>query len=577
MLLFFVFLSPFLFFLIATYLFNRNKLDESHSKIIVISCLEALFAYLLTLIIVYEGFFNAFWLFVLLFLFTLIVGIILFYQQQALDQDWDLQIETIKNTLTLYFMTFVPFMVALSIFRYYTLFMQLLFSLLLTIVIFIIGWLVKRIMASSYNRLFYKIANAQVMFYIGVWIVFGFFLLVWILFGFPKATLSKPLNLSDNIGYLTFDGFDSTMQNNVKPHTIFKLSTDNLPYSNDPFIDYITDDDYLYLLRSDGRMYIVSLSSGRVRYNRQIINQETILRPKSAEAFFKSDDNIYLLTALGLHHITPTSHTLIDDTILSGNTDLIKSKPDVLLLHKDEHLNYTLLKIENHSTEMVASFDTLDESLCLVVISNHIFIDDTSHYQLWDDATIRFEIKAGIPSYLASEQTMVYVDSQLDATSMVQGTLYTALDNDEQTTTKNLPHIFNRHSVVVGNMIYFIPEFDKDLGRVEAMDNLIEFAAIHRHHAAERLWFLNAFDDSYVVSYKQQDNRLLYLQIDHKDEQALLSLIALTNEDLALPLPFYSHYGLGIFVPIIIAMFIPISNYREHITILDFKSALKKK
>ena len=574
---FFVFLMPLLFFITASYIFNKKKLDESHSTLLLVSFLEGVFAYLITILMAYEGFFHTFWLFALVFLSTLIVGIVLFYFQKSLDQDWDLQLETIKNTFALFFMTFVPFMVSLTIFRFHSLLLQIIFALLLTLLIFTVGWIIKGFINNAYQSLFHKISVAGASFYIGVWIVFGIFLLAWIFFNFPKATLSKPLNLSDNIGYLTFDGFDTTMENNLKHHTAFKLHSGNLPFSQHEFIDYITDDDYLYMLREDGQMYVVSLSSGRMLYNRRVIDQNLMLRPKSAEAFFKTDDQIYLLTYNGLHHITPTRHTSIDDTIVTANTELIKREEGYLLLHKNADLDYKLLDIEGHDVHAVASFDTLEDTHSLVVISNHIFIDDSTHYQLWDDPNIRFEIKPGVPSFIASQNTMLYVESRLDSSSLVRGTLYTALKDDGQTISKNVYHIFNRHGVVLDDHVYLIPEFDQPLGRVEALGDFIDFEGIHQHHQTERIWFLNQFDTSYVVTYRGEEQQLQYLQVDHKDDVAILSLNSLTSEDVALPLPFYSHFGLGIFVPMIAAMFIPITNYRKYITIIDFRSALKQK
>ncbi len=576
MLLFGIFLIPFLFFLIVSYAFNKSKLDTSRSELILLSLSEGLIAYLIAVLITYEGFFNVFWTYALVLLLMMVIAGLFLYYLKSMDKEWDLQIETIKNTLVLYFMTFVPFMVSLTIFRFQPLGLQIFYATLLSLLIFVLGWLIKEWIKDRYSLIFHKISNAQIFFYVGVWVVIGIFIAAWILLSFPKATLSKPLNLSDNIGYLIFDGFDTTMQNSIRSETIFKLNSDNLPVSHHDFVDYITDDEYLYLLRKDGKLYVISLNTGRVRYDRQITNEERSLNPKTAQVFFEVNGEIYLLHD-HLYEISPTRHNLIDDDISRNNTQLIYKEDGLRLLHNEADNIYTLLSIDNNSLTTETQIDHLAEDESLTIISNHIFITDGVHYTLLNDDSVRFDVERGIPHYFADDNKMLYVESSYDPLSMIRGTQYKVMDIDEDSLIKDSFRQFNRHGLLIDEDLYLVPELSRPLGRVEVANADLTFKGIHQHHETERIWFLNTFNKSYVVTYRIDHDKVNYLQVDQREGASVLSLNTLEVKDLTMPLPFYSHYGLGIFVPIIIAILTPISNYRKYITVIDFKSVTERK
>ena len=571
-----VFVVPLVFFVFVSYFFNRNKLDEPLSSMLVISFFEGLFAYLLTLIIAFEGFFNSFiWLIVLLLSF-LLCGLVVFHLHKSLDQHWDLQVETIKNSMTVYFMTIAPFMVGLAIFRFFPVGRQLIFATLFTAGIFLLSSLVKAFITPLYQSLFEKLSRESIKVYIGLWMLALLLVFSWIFISVPYDTLSRPINLSDNTGYLNIGGFDSTMQNSLYSNEEIQVSLSELPYSEYEMVDYIHDGDYLYLIREDGRLFVIDTDHGIIRYNTVLTNQSVSDKFKKGETFFTAEDSVYALLEDGIYRVSTSS----SETVESGSFEdatLLNTPEGWRILKEESGGTYLLLSVEDGIPETQRTFDDLSSDQSLIVISGDIFINDGSYYEKMDDPSMRFETRQGIPSFFADNDTMLFVETGYTPEASVYGSRYLTLDADGNEKIVSFNRRFNRHGLFSGGTLYLLPETNEPLGRIEAMKEPIDFEGIHRHYESKRFWSPDGFKDSYIVAYKDEGNQLKYLQIDHKDDEALLTLTSVENKDLAMPLPFYSHYGLGIFFPIFLAMFLPISNYREHITIIDFKSIINRK
>ncbi|MDT8336888.1 MAG: hypothetical protein RQ856_03560, partial [Candidatus Izemoplasmatales bacterium] len=86
----------------------------------------------------------------------------------------------------------------------------------------------------------------------------------------------------------------------------------------------------------------------------------------------------------------------------------------------------------------------------------------------------------------------------------------------------------------------------------------------------------NDYDYNYVSTYKEIDNNITFMQLEIKEDETLLKLYNLFEEDVDIPLPFYTHYGIFIMIFILIGIFVPVTDDIKYVTYINFSSVNKK-
>jgi|GEM_PF-6340734 len=563
--------SIFVFISLSTYLFNRNKLSGDTTQCIIISALESLFTFTLLFMFTLDAFITIFWVFLIGLVLLFAIGIGLFYYQKELDTDWDLQIETILNTLTLYFMTLMPLLYFLIVFRFQPLFLQWTYSIAFTIVFFIIGMTVKSLALKVYEFFSGRFSSFISPRFVVVWSIIGLILFSLIFFQLPTTAVKRELNVADHLGYLQYDGFPSVLENNLKQETLLTFTTDF--YQSNPdktMVDYHFDGTFLYLYNDKNTLHVFTVATGTLRYQRTLSPTDANLsRTKTANHFHVVDGDVLLFTDNKIFRVTDQNiHEINAVPIENPNLVYVDDMPHVFYRQGDV---YHIAAYEAGSLNIIETIapQTLGYQ-SMRVITGQLFYSDDDHYYLFDDTDRIFTRQFGIPHYIASEQAMIHLTNGHIQPALTRGTLYIKETANGETMSKSMTYAFNVHGLVIGESLFLTGIITRDMDRIEVLSSELEYTAIHKPYPAQPLFRMNQPGTSRIINHKQHDNGIDYLQFDYGAGETMFRLQSVHLTPVATPLPHYAHYGLGILIPMIGAWFIPISNYRQHITIIDF-------
>lgn len=571
---------PLIFLLVSSYLFNRNKLTESTTRIVIISLLEGLISYLVVYLIFFEGFFSFIMQFILTFLLIAILAYILFTIDSDLDEDIDLQIETIKNNLIVFFITIAPFYLSLTIFRFQPVVLQILYSLLVVAAILSLYMLTRNKIEQLIEYFFMNIIDTTER----ALVILGggalFLIIFALLFNIPREGIKQELNLSDAVPYFSSDSLPINLDNNFKHETHFKLSLSKEFGEN--LIDYYVFDGTLYLYDGD-TIYSMDPSSGEILYSQSnILKLNSVKRTMIKYEFFVQDDNLYFLSSNNLLQLTENTYTSIFET--DQTFRMFTHEGQVHFLHLTDYAEYTIDKLNNNEIEYVetVTLDNYASYSSFTVIDNTLFL--SNHYLNYSNYFNRqhtFKISEPPPIY--DNQNHIIYTTFYD--EVENDTYYYQYRVDEETRTYKRSGLQNTLGFSHLGNAFFYPTLVKDedtsltdeRNHLEIMGDNFEFQVVHSFTQYKTFWFANEYTESNILNYHKIDQGITYMQVDQNDKEILLSYHTLMKKETGLNAPFYSHYALWMLIPTLLVFFLPLTNSREHITSIGFDEVMKNK
>lgn len=245
--------SPLPILIIGAYLLNRRKDIMTNGNIYLNSFFEGLGAYLIVLSILLEGFIAN----PLLKVFYFILGVgILAYSKRAFDGgevDTDTMFETTKNLFVLFSSTILLFYVMLTVFRFQTAFLQILYALIVVVLFNILTIFMKRLFIKIWEKIDFHVSMFVSFSSIYLYLSVFFVIFLIIFFNFPNVSVSKALNLNNSKSYFSFPDGAVELTNRYKADKLFEYDMDE-SLDSSAFINQ--ENDYIFIhLRNEIIIY----------------------------------------------------------------------------------------------------------------------------------------------------------------------------------------------------------------------------------------------------------------------------------------------------------------------------------
>ena len=565
-------LLPLLVFIFTSYLFNKTKLEKEKSFIWMISLFEAFISYLIVYLIFFTNFLTGIFPFFLLILLLIGVSYSLFLIEKDLDKDLDLQIETIKNNLILYVLTFAPFYLLLTIFRFQGPFLQTLYSLLIVLVLVFSYFLLRRKVDQFLQAIQTNLFDTteRTIAFVGGSILF--LILFAFLFNLPIEGIKQDLNLLDNRPYLSTDRLPIDLENNFKRDTLFEMTFEN--EFEEELLDFYYYEGTLYLY-TNNTLYSINPSSGEIIYSESGFLRDYSVDPfQKQDLFFTQEDQLYFLNNNMVYQLSENTYDLMDVSMVE-ESQVFRHNGQIHLLHKIDENNYDIRVLSGDSFSYLESVDltSIEEGYTLDIIGDTLFYKNDQVYEAYFDAEKVFTRIGEQPAYDALNEIMY--STTFDEVSV--STIY--YQTKGEFLIEEYERNFEQNTLGFAHqgLIYYYAALDEEAEHLDIMNKDLTFQAIHSIFEYKPFWIGNAYNTTRIVDFQTSEEGISYLQVDKNEKELLLSYHTLVQAKTGLDLPFYAHYGLWVLIPTILGYLIPISNYRKSISIIGFDETIKKK
>lgn len=133
--------------------------------------------------------------------------------------------------------------------------------------------------------------------------------------------------------------------------------------------------------------------------------------------------------------------------------------------------------------------------------------------------------------------------------------------------TYEINGVHNTRGFVSGDTIYLVGN-----EIIEIMDGEFAINAIYNLQPKTSFWAISKYHDFSMVGAKIVDEKLEFTTIEMKQGTRIYNTYHLSEVDIDIDLPFYSHYSSGFMIFVFIMTIFPITYYKKHITIVDINS-----
>lgn len=278
---YFILLIPLPLLIIIAFYLNRKKLYKRSGNFYLVTFLEGLGSYLVIVALLLEGFIvNP-----VLKVVILLVGLFLIaYSMNNINEnnpEWELQLETMKNSIVIFSSTVLLFFITLTIFRFQAFYLQVLFSLLIVVIFNIISIYLKRWVEKTWDKLSY---NLSMFVSFTSWYLYAAIVLIFMLiivFNFPRVAVNQSLNLGNSNAYFGVIDGSTDLVNRYESELLIDLDVemrmDNGAYINrkDEYVFiFIRDELLVYDLKKDELTYSGAYQSNINGMEIDSINQE---------------------------------------------------------------------------------------------------------------------------------------------------------------------------------------------------------------------------------------------------------------------------------------------------------------
>lgn len=570
---------PLFFFLGATYLFNRKKLSVSDGRLILISSLEAVFSYLIVYILFFEGYYDFFFSFFIMLIVMLTVAIILFWLEENRKELLDLQIETIKNTVIIFTLTFLPFYVFLTVFRFQPVFLQILYALVLTTILYLLHIPMQRLFSPLWSFIVDFIDNTFAAKFVALWLIVVLATASIALFDFPSERIKDAMNLSDHVDYFTYDGYETDLKNNFRAERIFRIILDD-EVKPRRVNDYWMRDNTLFIYTYENELMAIDIPTQKVLYRESLGTLDeygTVFSQQNIRYnFFTENETIYVFAKTGIFSIDRNGFSTITNDLTFFNARLFYDGETVSFLKQNGPSTYDVHTLESGTLSLSRQIDTEDAGIeNPIVISERLFEQNDGFYHF--DEEIRYPIEDdAITLFDHTSMTMTYISNTKYQTSAIKDIRIKAIDDDGNERVETFNKRYDLTGIMAGDH-YYMTNFEEGIERIDIIDPSLRAVAIHRPIVTEPIWFTHAIERAYVSVIKEVDESLEYMQVESSSDKTYLTVLRLYETKTGLDLPFYSHYQPLIFIPIFIALLLPVTDNRQYITFIGFDHLRQKK
>ncbi|MFP4177894.1 MAG: hypothetical protein ACLFTZ_03935 [Acholeplasmataceae bacterium] len=569
---------PLFFFLGAAYLFNKRNRSLPRERLFLISSLEAVFSYLLVYILFFEGYYDYFFAFFIMLIAMLTVAIVLFWLEENRKELLDLQIETIKNTLIIFALTFLPFYVFLTIFRFQPAFLQVLYSLILTVIVYLLHMPLQRLLSPLWSFIVDLVENTFAAKYVVLWLIAVLLTATIALFDYPGERVKEALNLADHVNYFTYDGYETDLENDFRAEENIRVVLDEA-LETERINDYWTTEDTLYLYTYENEVIAIDRSSKETLYAQSLGWLEdygtTFSRKNIRYHFFTDEEALYVLAKTGIFRIDRDGHSTVTDDLTFFNARLFYDENTASFLRQTAPMTYEVYALESGTISSSRTIRLADDgSGEPIVIDERLFTIEDGSYRFEGD--IRYPIdEDAITIFDHSTMTMTHIVNTDHQTSAIRDITLRAIDEDGNERIETLNQRYDLTGIIAGDE-YYMTNFEEGIERIDIVDSDLRPTAIHRPIVTEPVWFEHAILDAYVATVKDVRGSFEYLQVENSRDRTYLTIRELNEEETGLDLPFYSHYQPLIFIAIAVAMLIPVTDNRQYITFIGFHYLWKK-
>lgn len=549
---------------------NRKKRIEHQRRIIFVSLLEALISFIVAAIIFLERM-NERFIVISIFIALLLALLgLLFWNQKDLNQnadielDMDIQFETIKNNLIIFLITILPFYVFLTIFRFQPIWIQFGLSVLLTIVVFILHTVISTSCEPLVERIKLNFSISGPQKWVVLFVLLVFSTLSILLFNVPEEQLGMRLNLVSTQDYFDYRGIPVVLESNKKIEQS-KLIT----VAEETLYAYATDyqiiGNLLYLYISTNALWVYDLTTGEKLLTYPFSDVEIDQMNFYHQYRFVVDgDALLICSDHGFYQAVETTVVKLSDAIdqllmffrIDGELYLLQRSASEYRIYRYDH-------------ELVLH-ETLpnDANRRYIIISDTLFILEDNRLTSYTDAMISFPLNEGDEFYKQDQSSMLisnenqlclyrsFTDVSCENTAGNFQSIQTTFHDDFVLTRR----LENRQSY----SILFI-------------NNDLSFSSLVNVPTITTFWAPNVKGKSYLVNSKTTDQGLEVMMSDFGDGVSYFRRYIITEAPVAIVLPFYSHFSIWVFLPILIALFVPLTNYRKTILVIDFQYAMRKK
>lgn len=572
---------PLVFLVLCSYMFNRKKLSESRTFLLGLSLFEGLVSYFFIYLLFLEGhipYISLFFIFV--FVLALITYIASLFQKE-LDNEIDLQIETIKNTLIVFFLTLSPLYLSLTIFRFQPVVLQVLYSVLVVFLLVLLKFVTSRKMETFKDSFKSQFTRNPKKSLILLGTSLGLLILFIAFFNIPLQGIKQRLNLSNPVSYLANDGLPTDMANNFKHTTPFKEKANEITslYIQDAYFH----DDTMYLQIQD-KMYSLDAKSGDIMYSQDGFNSNPAIKSKSVKhQFFTQNDRLYFLSNNDLYELSREEFVLIHQ-FDATETQIYEVDHQPHFLVKEENLTYRIHQMENNQIKLLTTIDFTvgDNSEFFKIIDQSLFYLQGDVYIDYhhEDTSIPGSITR--PIYDGEHHLLYYTFYDEDNYE----TFYTQVQDDQTSKELKRQRLQNLYGFTSNGYVFYYPVlnasneqslyYGKEFHHIDIMDHTFKFQAVQQLADYKTFFFSNTYTEKDILSYQTTDKGFGYLQIDKNSDTTLLTYHLVEEKETGLDASFYSHHALWMFIPTLLAFFFPLTNYREHITFLGYQENINK-
>lgn len=543
---------PLLFYFGSSFVLNQKKLNLPLKSLLFRSFLETMFSYLLSMIFITRLFYNQAWIIFVFLGLLLADGFILFWRSKVGENDFDIEIETIKNNLILFCSSVLPFILFMVVFREFPWYLKASLSLLISGAVFTVSYFLKKWLSPLYDKIQIRIqmttdVNLGILFFVFAGLLVLFVGVFSVAVAFQKPNLVAEY---ENFTFLPEGMSGEVIDYHYLSNELLYLYTSSQELSNEQVIVY-------------------ELEEGETLYSTDIQYLDSTVENRLSKYpnFIQFGNQLVLLPSYGAYNVSSTSVAIIEHT--EGYPIFyFEQEDDVFLLidHGDD-----TYEIMNESLQISSAVDLTDTGQKLSVITNTLFLQDAIQYTLYYNQAVSFENVGGSVSF--DSQLLVLFSLTPDTSNesitfrkeTSEGVIVTHAQKTEP--GKEYVNLFNL--LYTNSTEVFNPIHQKDI------DDDLSVTSVY-------------FDKEWISVLAYNPDKFILKQLDGNSENTLYMNTEINRSSLVLMLGkvigFESGVDPKVFVFIesiisalvIISFFFPYSNYRATITVVDFDTPFKK-
>jgi len=555
---------------------NKKKRVEHQFRIVFVSLLEALITFIIVSGVFLERMFEK-PIIISLFIVSIIILIALLtwhhkdiYENADIELDLDIQFETIKNNIILFLITIFPFYLFLTIFRFQSIWIQFGLSLFITMIIFGLHSLISESFISIFENVKTKFSISGPIKWVILFAIALFSILSILLFNLPDEQLGMHLNLSSQQNYLEYRGIPAVLESNQKLEQKETIEVIEESYFNHAY-DYQIIDNLIYLYSASNVLLVYDMISGEKVFTYTFSNVE--------------EEQIHALHA---QSDAQNHFTVYGDTLLISTYDGVYEAVGITLNkisdangphHKFFRMNEQLYMIEPGETDY--SIYHYDQELILyeilpndantgyLIISDMLFILENNMLKSYENPLIFFPYEEGKPIYNHELSLMLYVVQEYKTT-------YRLMNSSGIVGEYEIKKKIGDQGITYNNDFALVKLYVRGQYEMLFINDDFGISGLVNVPSIMTFWASNVTRNSYIINVKETIEGIELLQAGFGDGVNYYRRYVITEAPVAIILPFYSNFSVWAFLPILIALFIPLTNYRKSILVIDFQYAMLK-